>query len=306
MAIPSLYAITLPFLELLGDGEMHGFRSAVSHLEQHFGMTDGEKNELVPSGKQTRLVNRIGWARTELKHAGLVEYPSRGSWRITERGREVLKLKPDKIDRAFLMQFGEYQNFYGHSPSYPQIPDNFDLSEEVAETTPQETLDAAYQTIRKTLADEILETVKQCSPQFFERLVVDLLVKMGYGGSLEEAAKVIGKSGDGGIDGIINEDRLGLESIYIQAKRWNNVTVGRPEVQQFVGALQGQKALKGVFITTSKFTDGAKQYADSLERKVVLIDGSQLAGYMIEYDIGVETEVLYKLKRINPAYFDEQ
>ena len=304
MAIPSLYAITLPFLELLGDGEIHGFSSAVGHLVQHFGLTESEKNELVPSGKQTRLVNRIGWARTELKHAGLVEYPSWGSWRITERGRKVLKQKPDKIDRAFLMQFEEYQSFYGLQSDNSQMSDDSNSLGEVSETTPQETLAAAYQTIRKSLADEILETVKQRSPRFFERLVVDLLVKMGYGGSQEEAGRAIGGSGDEGIDGVIKEDRLGLDVVYIQAKRWDS-PIGRGEIQKFAGALQGQKARKGVFISTSAFTQNALDYASSIETKIILINGTELAGFMMEYGIGVETEAIYELKRINPAYFEE-
>ena len=289
---------------MLGDGEIHGISSAVDYLGRYFSLTEGEKSELLPSGKQARFANRIGWARTELKQAGLVEYPGWGSWRISERGRTVLNQRPERIDRAFLMRFEEYQHFYGQQPNNSQMSGSSQSVDAVSETTPQETLASAHQTIQKSLANEVLETVKKRSPQFFERLVVDLLVKMGYGGSQEEAGRAIGGSGDGGIDGIINEDRLGLDTIYIQAKRWEG-SVGRSEIQKFAGALQGQKARKGVFIATSDFSKRAREFADNIETKIILIDGIELAKFMIEYDIGVETEATYLLKRINPGYFEE-
>ena len=217
----------------------------------------------------------------------------------------MLQQKPDRIDRAFLMRYEEYRGFYGLQSGNSHALDNLDVSNVVSDTTPQEILAAAYQTIRRSLAEEILEAVKQCSPQFFERLVVELLVKMGYGGTREEAGQVVGGPGDGGIDGIIKEDRLGLEVIYVQAKRLNDASVGRPQVQQFVGALQGQRARKGVFITTAEFASTAVEFADSLDSKVILIGGRQLAEYMIEFGLGVETEAVYEMKRISLAYFDE-
>lgn len=295
MAIPTQDGIGLPLLELLGDGEIHNLKEAAERLAQHFDLTDDEKGELLPSGSR-RFANRVAWTRWTFKSASLLESPQRGTLRITEQGREVLKQKPLAIDRTFLMQFGANDTSPVGSPEAPGA---------VSEDTPLESMANAYRAIQENIADEILDTVKQCSSQFFERLVVDLLIGMGYGGSQDEAGQVIGGPGDAGIDGVIKEDRLGLEAIYIQAKRWKDATVGRTDVQRFVGAMQGQNARKGVFITTSEFVNSAKEYTDTLSLKVVLIGGRQLAALLIEYGIGIETEATYEIKRIKSSYFDE-
>ncbi|MFN6394059.1 MAG: restriction endonuclease, partial [Aphanizomenon sp.] len=220
----------------------------MTYLADVFNLSDEEKKGLLPSGQQTVFDNRVGWARTHLKKAVLLEYPKRGFFQITERGRDLLTQNPTKINIKFLNQFPEHIEFLNskkdNDKSEPEII-------ETSETTPQESIEFGYQKIRKELELELLNRVKSCSPDFFERLVVDLLVKMGYGGSRRDAGRAIGKSGDGGIDGIIKEDKLGLDIVYVQAKRWDNTVVGRPEIQKFVGALHGQRARKGVFITTS-------------------------------------------------------
>ena len=299
MAIPDYQSIMLPLLELAGDNQIHRVHDAVALLAQKFSLTDRERQELIPSGQVSRFHNNVRWARTYMKKAGLLENPKRGQFRITERGRKVLNDEPDKVDTKFLQQFDEFNKFVGKQPSLPEpvSPD--------PKLTPEQVLHASYQTLRNSLAADLLEQVKQASPAFFERLVVDVLVHMGYGGSRQEAGEAIGQSGDEGIDGIIKEDRLGLDIIYIQAKRWAN-TVGRPEIQRFAGALHGQRARKGVFITTSSFSSEAVAYAASIDIKVILIAGTQLAELMIDYGVGVATEATYELKRIDADYFPDE
>ena len=300
MPIPTMFNLTLPILELLGDGERHHSSAFADRLAQHFNLTEAEKNERTSSG-QKRFVNRISWARMELKNAVLLEYTGPGFSCITERGRKVLADKPRRIDRTFLSQFEEYRNVLKKDTTEPdkETPDDVD------EDTPEENIKATYDTIRSYLANEILEVIKDRSPSFFERLVVDVLVGMGYGGSWEEAGKAVGRSSDGGIDGIINEDRLGLDVIYIQAKRWES-PVGSPQIRNFVGALAGQKATKGVFITTSSFTQDSQEFVKTVGTRIILIDGRQLAEHMIDYNVGVTTEVVYELKRIDTVYFEDQ
>lgn len=287
MAIPDYQSIMLPLLNLAEDGKTRHLRDAVDILVQHFALTDDEIRELVPSGQQPKFHNRVTWARSYLKKAGLLETPKRGYFHITEQGHQALARKPSKIDKKFLEQF--------------QVGTT-ELDDEIPDVTPDEALQEAYSILRKNLADELLKTVMESSPEFFEYLVVDLLVRMGYGGSRQEAGEAIGRVGDEGIDGSIKEDRLGLDIIYVQAKRWESV-VGRPEVQQFVGALQGQKARKGVFITTSYFSRGAIEYVKNIEPKIILIEGNQLAELMIDHGVGVTTEATYELKRIDLDYF---
>ena len=304
MAIPDFQTIMLPLLDLAGDGETRQIRKPVDILAQHFALTDDETRELVPSGRQPRFHNRVSWARTYLAKAGLLESPKRGYFRITDRGRDVLAGKPSEINIKFLEQFEEFKSFRQLRRALAPPVDATELGEGISADTPEETLQAAYLELRKNLADDLLEEVKKSPPGFFERLVVDLLVRMGYGGSRQEAGEVIGRSGDEGIDGIIKEDRLGLDVIYVQAKRWEGV-VGRPEVQKFAGALQGQRARKGVFITTSTFSRKAKEYAEKIETKVILIGETQLAELMIDHGIGVTTEATYELKRIDSDYFPD-
>ena len=299
MAIPDYQTLMLPLLKLAGDNQSHQVHDAVARLAQEFDLTDKERQERIPSGRVSRFHNNVTWARTYMKKAGLLEDPKRGQFRITERGCNVLAEKPDSINRKFLQRFDEFNKFIGKQPSGAG-PVQSD-----PELTPEQALHASYQTLRHTLATDLLEQIKQASPAFFEQLVVDVLVRMGYGGSRQEAGQAIGQSGDEGIDGIIKEDRLGLDIIYIQAKRWES-TVGRPDVQKFAGALQGKQARKGVFITTSSFSSEAVDFVKKIETKVILIAGTQLAELMIDYGVGVTTEATYDLKRIEADYFTDE
>jgi restriction system protein len=303
MAIPTYEQIMHPLLKILQDQQTHNKRELVEKISEFFQLTDEEIDAKLPSGQQTYIDNRTGWARTHLKKAGCLDYVSRGIYRITERGLDLLKKNEAKVDNNILRQFSEFVEWFDAKPEKETSIINPVKTEQVK--TPDESLADAYQTIKKNLALEIVDTVKSCSPDYFEKLVVDLLVKMGYGGTLEEAGQVIGRSGDGGIDGIINEDRLGLDVIYIQAKRWEGV-VGRPEIQKFAGALQGRRAKKGVFITTSGFTNEAKEFVSLIESKIVLIDGKELAELMIDFNVGVSTKETFVIKRIDSDYFIEE
>lgn len=303
MAIPTYEEIMHPLLVILQDQQLHNSRELVEKISDIFQLNDEEKTKRLQSGQQTFVDNRSGWARTHLKKAECIEYVSRGVYRITQRGLELLKNSKNKIDNNTLRQFPEFVEWFDAKPE--KTNEIVFATQTKQEKTPDELLADAYQTIRKNLASEIVDTVKSCSPAFFEKLVVDLLVKMGYGGTLEEAGEVIGGSGDGGIDGIINEDRLGLDVIYIQAKRWEGV-VGRPEIQKFAGALQGRRAKKGVFITTSYFTSEAKEFVKIIESKIVLVDGKELSELMIDYNIGVSTRDTFTIKRIDTDYFIEE
>lgn len=302
MSIPDFQSILLPLLSFSSDGKQHSIQESVEYLSEHFCLTVNERKELLPSGKQPIFDNRVGWSRTHLKKAGLLQYPTRSFFQITDRGLELLKTNPEKITISLLKQYPEYLEFIGATSKALNEASQSTTNEE---KTPEENLEYSYQQIRNNLAVEILDKVKSCSPDFFERLVVELLVKMGYGGSIKEAGKAIGKTGDEGIDGIIKEDRLGLDTIYIQAKRWDNV-VGRPELQKFVGALAGQGAKKGVFITTSRFSDQAKSYSPKNDIKLVMIDGEELAQYMVDFDLGVSIVSEYKIKKIDSDYFESE
>jgi restriction system protein len=302
MAIPDYQSIMLPLLQFAADDKEHSLREAIESLSAEFGLTEEEKKELLPSGQQPTFENRVAWARTYLVKALLFEAPRRGVFRITQRGRDVLSQRPAAITVKFLEQFPEFLDFRTkrhESKEEIQLPGNRSLQ------TPGELLESAYQKLREDLAAELLNTVKECSPAFFERLVIDVLVKMGYGGSRKEAGKAIGRSGDEGIDGIINEDRLGLDVIYIQAKRWND-PIGRPEIQKFVGALQGHRANKGIFITTSSFTREAQDYVTKINSKIVLIDGEHLSQLMIDHNVGVTPVMSYETKKIDSDYFLEE
>lgn len=304
--IPDYQSLMLPLLKLLSDGKEHKYRELIETLAEKFHLTAEERKDLLASGNQPIFDNRVGWAKTYLKKAGLIESTQRATFVITQLGKEVLSKNPDKIDVKYLNQFSSFVEFRKISRK-----DNESEEEEskngANENTPEEILDSAYQSIRKSLASELLQKVIDLSPSFFERLVIDLLVKMGYGGSVKDAGKAIGKSGDEGIDGTIKEDKLGLDTIYIQAKKWKTGNVvGRPEIQKFVGALAGQGAKKGIFITTSTFTKDALDYNPRNETKIVLIDGEQLAQLMIDFNIGCTTQQIYELKKIDNDYFSEE
>jgi restriction system protein len=302
MAIPDFQSIMLPLLTLTGDQQEHSLRQAIGQLAGQFELSHQERTELLPSGRQATFDNRVGWARTYMKKAGLLESTRRGYFRITSRGLEVLRQSPREINIAFLRQFPEFINFQRAGQDEPAAPSG---EQPAATQTPEEQIDAAYQEVRESLARELLQAIKDQSPAFFERIVVDLLVKMGYGGTRKDAGQALGRSGDGGIDGIIKEDRLGLDIVYIQAKRWEG-TVGRPDIQRFAGALAGQRARRGVFLTTSDFSQAARDYVSQIDSKIVLIDGDTMAQLMMDYDVGVTRVASYDLKRIDADYFTEE
>ncbi|MBC5797074.1 MAG: restriction endonuclease [Sphaerospermopsis kisseleviana] len=306
MSIPDFQSVMLPLLQYAGDGKEHSLRDAITFLADVFNLSDEERKELLSSGQQAVFDNRVGWARTHLKKAGLLESPKRGFFQITNRGKEILKQNNPEINVKFLNQFPEFIEFKTIKKDNDKSESEITEDSEILETTPQESIEFGYQKIRKELELELLNRVKSCSPDFFERLVVDLLVKMGYGGSRRDAGRAIGKAGDGGIDGIIKEDKLGLDIVYIQAKRWDNTVVGRPEIQKFVGALHGQRARKGVFITTSKFSQDAREYVSIIDSKIVLIDGQELAQLMIDNHVGVSTVSIYEIKKIDSDYFTDE
>lgn len=304
MSIPGYQTLMLPLLEAVADGGEHRLRDLTALMCDRFTLTEEERNQLLPSGNQTSISNRVGWARTYLKKAGLVASIARGLVQITDAGRTVLLQRPEKINARYLEQFPSYVVFKNTRRDELVDESTDDPLKPVSDKTPEEAIDAAYRELRSDLADEVLDRVRSCSPQFFERLVVELLVAMGYGGSLADAGKAVGRVGDGGIDGIIKEDKLGLDVVCIQAKRWEN-TVGRPQVQAFAGSMEGHRAKKGVLLTTATFSKDAHDYISRIERKIVLIDGKQLAELMIDHGIGTTTSRNYELKRIDSDYFTE-
>jgi restriction system protein len=301
MPIPDYQQLMLPLLTLASDGHEHTNAEAAEKLASQFKLTDDERREMLPSG-QTKFSNRVGWARTYLGKACLLESTGRARFKITKRGRDLLGTNPPVITNQLLEQYAEFREFRDRSQAErAATPASSESSQ-----TPEELLASTYQTIRRSLADDLLKKVREVPPAFFETLVVDLLVAMGYGGSRKDAGQALGGSGDGGVDGIIKEDRLGLDVVYIQAKRWKNAsTVGRPEVQAFAGSLEGHRARKGVFITTSKFTQDAIEYVQRIEKRIVLISGEDLAQFMIDHNIGVAEVASYAVKKIDNDYFEE-
>lgn len=292
----------LPFLQFTADGKEHHISELFDHLSQLFSLTEHDLKELLPSGRETRFKNRVYWTRVHLGQAKLLDATGRGRFRITDRGQQLLKTKPARVDMKVLDQYPEFQEFRGkaHSQEEPAAPS---VQEGNAEQSPEEQLESSYQLLRQQLAQGILSQVRQSPPEFFEQLVVDLLVAMGYGGSRADAGQAIGQSGDGGIDGIIKEDRLGLDIVYLQAKRWE-ASVGSPEVRNFTGSLEGHGAQKGVLITTSKFTRDAIEFARRLQqKKLVLIDGEKLAELMMDFGVGVNCVATYTVQKIDPDYF---
>ena len=288
---------------MVSDGHQHKASEMVEKIADDFNLTLDERTELLASDNQAVINNRIGWARSYLKKAGLLDSTKRGYVQITDRGCELLRTAPDRIDAKLLEQYPEFVSFkQGKHETDDQVTnDNKKLEDQAL--TPEDALADAYGVLTENLQVEVLAIILDSSPSFFERLVVDLLVGMGYGGNKQAAGRAMGKSGDGGIDGIINEDRLGLDVIYIQAKRWEG-NVGRPEIQKFAGALQGQRAKKGVFITTSGFTKDALEYVSLIDTRIILIDGKLLTKLMIEFNIGVSTVGRYEVKSLDTDYFD--
>jgi restriction system protein len=292
-----------PLLELASDGDEHSLADAREKLARVFKLTHKETKELLPSGRQAIFGNRVAWAKVYLNHAGVLDTPRRGYFKITERGRELLRDVPKRITiRELMDRFPEFAEFRAPKQHKDAV---VSVATEDEGQTPEEMLENAYQRFRNNIASDLLSRVKASSAEFFERLVVELLLSMGYGGSRKEAGEAIGKSGDEGIDGIINEDRLGLDVIYLQAKKWEG-TVGRPEIHKFVGALHGKRAKKGVFITTATFSAEAIEYVEKIDPKVVLIDGRHLASLMIDFNVGVTPVSSYETKRIDSDYFSEE
>ena len=302
MSVPTYQEFLLPLLQLANDQEEHLLNETIDYLAKQFNLSEENKKELLPSGRQTKFSNRVGWAITYLKKAKLLESGKRGTFSISVRGVDVLKTKPKTIDRKFLERFPEFVEF--QNIKQDSDPIEVLLVTEV-DQTPQEIFDNNYQKIIKEVKESLLEQIKSCSPKFFENLVVDLLLSMGYGGSRKDAGEAVGKSSDGGIDGIIKEDKLGLDCIYIQAKRWE-ASVGRPTIQAFAGSLEGMKARKGVLITTSQFTKEAREYVKIIEKRIILIDGEQLSELMLENNVGVNEIQTYTLKKVNFDYFNEE
>lgn len=303
MAIPDFQSIMRPVLEAVADGRPLALGAPREKVASSFQLSEAELQELLPSGKQTVINNRICWARTYLNKAGLLNIPAKGMVQITERGLESLRTGPERITVSWLKRYPEFADFHTARPTETVLP-----SEQVApaeEATPDEQLAAAHQALMLSLADELLTQVRAASPAFFEQLVVDLMIAMGYGGSRKEAGRATQATGDDGIDGIIKEDKLGLDVIYLQAKRWSN-TVHRPEIDKFIGALTRQRARKGVFITTSDFSAGAREAALGLDIKVVLIDGRELARLMAENNIGCSVKQVYEVKQLDSDYFSEE
>jgi restriction system protein len=309
MSIPDYQSLMLPVLKVTADGQEHRLRDVVERLANQYRLTDEERNTLLPSGAAPIFNNRVSWARAHLKQAGLIGSPKRGCITITEDGKALLAQNPSRIDTRMLVQYPEFVAARQKKNSDAQTttmltPQSDAPIVDVTESTPEESFSQAYQLLRTNLEVELLDQIKASTPSFFERLVVDLLVAMGYGGSRQDAGSVLGRSGDGGIDGAIKEDKLGLDVIYIQAKRWED-TVGRPEIQKFAGALQGQRTNKGVFITTSTFTREAKEYAGFISSKIILVDGAQLAKLMVDHSVGVSTVSTFHVKKIDSDYFED-
>lgn len=302
MAVPDFQSLFLPLLKLAADGKEHSIQEARQVIAKQMNLTADDLKDLLPSGTQRKFDNRIAWAKSYFIQAKVLEPPKRGYFLITQRGIDLLKQGHARIDIKILNQYPEFVEFHTAKASKDTTTET---GGEITTETPEEALEKAHQSIRHDLAGQILDKIMNNSPSFFERLVVDLMVTMGYGGSRADAGKSIGGTGDEGIDGIIKEDRLGLDAVYLQAKRWQG-SVGRPEVQKFVGALHGKRAKKGVFITTGKFSADAISYVETIDPKVVLIDGHALAELMIDYSLGTTTTATYQVQKMDSDYFSEE
>ncbi len=305
MTVPKFTEAMRPIMELAEDGNEHSIREAIDAVSELFHLSEEEKNRRLPSGTGTYIKDRTSWALTYLSKAQLLERTKRGYFRITRRGLDLMAEKPERIDLRTLEKFEEFVSFK-NLRTIPKTDSTNSLAIESVPETPTELMETGYANLQASLTQELLDKIKANSPRFFEELVVELMLKMGYGGFREDAGDVTGKPGDGGIDGIINEDRLGIDAIHIQAKKWEG-PVGRPELQRFVGALQGKGANKGIFVTSSTFSDEAKKYAQGNLRdiRLVTIDGRRLAELMIEFGIGVTKVKSYDIMKLDTDYFDE-
>jgi len=307
LAIPDFQSIMLPLLKYLKDQKEQSSKDIKDHICKEFKLTQKDLEAKLPSSSSISLIsNRVAWAEAHMKMAGIIESPRRGFYKITNEGLNVLKNPPEKINIKFLATFEPYKRKREDWQNKEKEENNsVNENDEVNSLTPDEMLEIGYKKIKNELSIELLNKIKECSPKFFESLVVELLIKMGYGGSLEERGSITGKVGDEGIDGVIKEDKLGLDIIYIQAKKWEG-NIGRPEIQKFVGALQGQRAKKGIFITTSSFNENSYDYVSKIDIKVVLINGEELANLMIDYNVGVASKRSFEIKKIDTDYFIEE
>lgn len=303
MNVPEFQSFMLPILNLFEDEREHTIKECKDVVISFFSLNEEDSKILVPSGKQTLVENRVYWSLTYLKKSLLIQSVSRGEYKITNRGIELLKTNPKRIDKKLLSQYKEYRIFSNQDDNEGETEKNIEISENEI-STPEENIDQIYKKINDQLAEDLLETILEKDGYYFERLVMDVLIKMGYGDFRSDAKEITKKSNDGGIDGIINQDKLGLDKIYVQAKRWKDGVVGRPELQKFVGALSERQAIKGIFITTSDFTKEAKEYVEKVSQNIVLIDGKMLAKIMIEYNVGVQINYMYEIKRIDNDYFE--
>lgn len=304
--IPDYQSFMLPLLKLLSDGREQVFADVCEALADQLGLTAEDRQQLLPSGFYPTYASRIGWARTYLAKAGLLESPKRAIWKISAAGLQLLKQSPTTLSSKDLERFEAFRAFKNAGKRGTELAETVTserASAPVRLESPDEGLFRLHRELDSALKLELLQRIKSLPPGFFERLVVELMLKMGYGGSREDAGQVVGKSGDGGIDGVIKQDRLGLDTIYLQAKRWEPV-VGRPDIQAFVGSLAGHRAKRGVFITTSSYSKQAHEYVGSISERVILIDGEQLATLMIEHDLGVSAGATYVVKRIDGDYFE--
>ncbi len=311
MPVPDYQSFMRPLLAYGGDGQEKSIREAIIALADEFHLTEDERQQLLPSGKERILTNRVHWARTYLDKAGALRRTRRAHFAVTDRGRELLARYPDRIDARVLRQYPEFVAFQtpraddAENSGRPPKPDQ-EANSELAGATPEETIQAAEETIAASLRTQLLDRIRELSPAFFERLVIDLIVAMGYGGTRASVVQRLGKSGDEGIDGVVNEDPLGLDVVYVQAKRYApENTIGRERIQQFAGALVGQGASKGVFVTTSSFSRGAVEYAHRVPQRIILVDGAELTRLMTQYGVGVRTERTIEIKRIDLDYFEE-
>lgn len=311
MSIPDFQSVMEPLLKSLDDGREHRQIDAVDEIARHFELRPDERSILLPSGRQSVLANRVAWATTHLAKAGLIQRTGRGRMRLTDRGKQALRdaAAGEPLRVAYLSRFPEYQAFRRKSEREDACREHTTshsfVMADAGGATPVEALEASYLDLRRELGQELLDRIKQAPPTFFERVVLDLLVAMGYGGSFADAAQAVGGTGDDGIDGIIKEDKLGLDFVYVQAKRWDG-PVGRPAVQAFAGSLMGRRAGKGVFITTSKFTREAEDYVTRIEKRIVLVNGERLASLMIDHGVGVADVATYQVKRVDTDYFEPE
>jgi len=306
VAIPDYQTLMLPVLVLATEGEQR-VGDISDRIANQFGLTDAEREQLLPSGRQRVLHNRIHWAKFYMSKAGLIASPARGRFVATEAGKALLATNPAKIDVDLLMREPTFREFYKNEAGTNEASGTIhDASPDIAEATPEEQIETAYQSVNAALRADLLERTIQNSPAFFEQLIVDLLVAMGYGGSHKNAAAQLGRTGDGGVDGVINEDRLGLDRVYVQAKRYaDGNTVGRPDIQAFVGSLVGLGATKGVFVTTSSFSQQARDFVRHLSQRVILLDGNDLTRLMIEHNVGVRVSRAIEFKRLDEDFFAE-